>query len=400
MAVTRVAADSMQQIILSYQSSMTMFSTPTSNPAGQNQPEPDRYQQNQQPFTIFIGHLDKTRDGHWRPAAHLRLTRTLRTSGFLTAIAPEELRHLFFLLSFLTANGDCTATLSQLAEAMKVSIPKCKARMQRLAQWQWRGQALVHPQVLGNDLEAYALAPGAIPIEEETSVPEMFSASPPIQAAPREVIIAHSRAQYARPRAEVEQQIAEQNDWDIPVAMEKTKVNVMPDTGVSSGDENASASPPSALPPSSDGETDSEAKEDRRQLRRQLENAGLTTEIANGLLERFDHVRIQRQLMWLPYRKVRNPAGFLIAAIKDDYAAPPGFHGMRSSHEALPQDQALQQISDALSSEDHLAQVGQTKYQGVPYQLSQAEMTPLPLSDDQFFLASRDAHNNTPSHEV
>jgi hypothetical protein len=27
--------------------------------------------------------------------------------------------------------------------------------------------------------------------------------------------------------------------------------------------------------------------------------------------------------MWLPYRRAKNPAGMLLAAVKDDYEAPP-----------------------------------------------------------------------------
>jgi hypothetical protein len=58
-------------------------------------------------------------------------------------------------------------------------------------------------------------------------------------------------------------------------------------------------------------------------LQQQLERQGLTTEQALDLLHKFDPVRIQRQLMWLPYRHARHTAGLLIAAIEDDYEAPP-----------------------------------------------------------------------------
>ncbi len=59
------------------------------------------------PFTIFIEHIDKLRDVHWRPTAHVRLTPSLRTSGFLQALPPEEIKGFLTLLTFLTPNGDC-----------------------------------------------------------------------------------------------------------------------------------------------------------------------------------------------------------------------------------------------------------------------------------------------------
>ena len=45
-------------------------------------------------------------------------------------------------------------------------------------------------------------------------------------------------------------------------------------------------------------------------------------ERADSLLDRFDLERIQHQLDWLPYRKVRNPAGFIVAAVEGDYEKP------------------------------------------------------------------------------
>lgn len=49
---------------------------------------------------------------------------------------------------------------------------------------------------------------------------------------------------------------------------------------------------------------------------------GLLEEQADDLVKRFDAIRIRRQLAWLPLRQAKNRAGYLIAAIKDDYAAP------------------------------------------------------------------------------
>src|SRR4028119_672954 len=92
-----------------------------------------RYNSGQEPpFTLFIEHRDKTRDGHWRPEAFLMLSRSLRTSGFLVALPPEDLQSFLLLLTFLTPNGDCAPTVSQLATALRLSHAKTRARMDPL----------------------------------------------------------------------------------------------------------------------------------------------------------------------------------------------------------------------------------------------------------------------------
>ena len=84
--------------------------------------------QTQPPLCIVLEKLDMTPDGHFRPSAFIKLTKVFRTSGLLHALPSDELKSLFTLLSFLTPNGDCSPTLSQLAGAMRLSQAKTKAR--------------------------------------------------------------------------------------------------------------------------------------------------------------------------------------------------------------------------------------------------------------------------------
>ena len=62
--------------------------------------------------------------------------------------------------------------------------------------------------------------------------------------------------------------------------------------------------------------------EEVQDLRRKLEAVGLTRDQVDMLLGQFDAACVQQQLDWLPYRNAKNPAGFLVAAIVDDYEAP------------------------------------------------------------------------------
>lgn len=252
------------------------------------------YQEGQEPpCTIFIEHRDKS-PGHWRPAAFVKLTSSLRTSGLLAALPPDELKTFLLLLTFVTPNGDCRPTLSQLATALRLSEAKTRARLERLLEAKWLEQSIVLPYRLGSGGEAFALAPGLVPVQEEE---ESAAPTPLYRAAPREAVIEHSRRTYGRPRAEAERQIMEQMGYKMPV-------------------KKASGSP-NEVPVSVDDPADSKAG-----LRRDLLNVGLLPQQADELIGRYDEVRIRRQLMWLPHRPVRNRIGFLLAAIKDDYAAP------------------------------------------------------------------------------
>ena len=252
------------------------------------------------PFSICIEHRDKSRDGHWRPAAFIMLTPTLRTSGFLLALPPEDLKSFLLLLTFLTPNGECRASLAQLASAFHLSIAKTRARLQRLAAVQWQGQPVIQSFRFGNGLEGFAPVAGLLPVVEEKATVMQLS-TPVYRAAPRELVIEHSRRTYGRPRAEVERQISERMGWQLP------EDKPMP-VGARSSDTAAT-----------------DVEKPNQVLREKLLRVGLLPQQADELLSRYDAVRIERQLMWLPYRAVRNQVGFLIVAVKDDYAAPLNF---------------------------------------------------------------------------
>lgn len=239
------------------------------------------------PLTIALERLDQTKNGYWRPGAFLKLTSRLRTSGLLQALPSEELKNLLFLLTFLSPNGDCQATVLQLADAMQVSQAKVRSRMQRLEKFVWRERPVVTYLPRASGLDSYALAPHLVSVQP-AAVPALEAVTPSIHAAPREQVIAYSRARYARPRAEVERMIAEQNGWELP---EET------------ADEEA-------------------ADDESAQVRRRLRSLGVSRQQVDFLVANFSVDRIQNQLDWLPYRNARRPAHFIVAAIEGDYEEP------------------------------------------------------------------------------
>ena len=99
----------------------------------------------------------------------------------------------------------------------------------------------------------------------------------------REAIIEHSRQQYALPREEVEQQIAQQMGWPSP---------------------------------------DEEKRKLKLRLLTELMKLGVSEHEASSLLERYSTNRIEQQLSWLPYRTARKPSALIVAAIRRNFDPP------------------------------------------------------------------------------
>ena len=242
------------------------------------------------PLSIIVMPRDVGREGSWRPDAFIALNKTLRTSGFLMALPPEDLKSLLLMLTFVSTNGLCTVMVQQLATAFHLSPKKTRLRMNRLVDFRWLDQPIIRYHRAESGVETYALLPGFLPVVEERIQP---LPQPILKSAGREAVIEHSRRTYARTREEVEAEIAQLNNWK-PI-----------------GEKGIAESKP----------LDPEAA----RVREALIVAGLLEQQADDLLDRYDIPRIERQLEWLPLREARSPVGFLLSAIKNDYEAPPGW---------------------------------------------------------------------------
>ncbi len=220
--------------------------------------------------------------------------------------------------------------------------------MQRLAQLKWQGRALVTGLQHGNGLEAYTLTPGLIPVHEEQTPPAPAPSGPAYTAAPREAVIAFSREHYARPRVEVERQIAELNGWELPEETMLPEVSQPPQQSEPPADETAQQS--QAHPSHQDAPNGSDASADSspRQrpapsLRRRLRTAVSPACRRKSLLITYSRERIERQLEWLPYRDAKNPAGYLLSAIERDYAEPLALRQERATQAVAAENPATEQ---------------------------------------------------------
>lgn len=230
------------------------------------------------PFVIEQYQSEQGVGGSFRPAARLLLTPALRTSGLWNALPPDELRDLTLLLTFLTPNGRVQPTLPELAGTMQVSHTQIRARMLRLSRRMWQGQPLVVELNRQSGLDAYL--PGRHLLGSQQMPETPAAAAQTVLAEPRagrDVLIAHSRARYATPRAEVEADIARRMGWGAP-AFEND-------------------------PP--------EVAEEKRVLYDKLSEQGMSKSQALNVLDRFDLTVVRRQLEWMPYRAAKNPSRYL-----------------------------------------------------------------------------------------
>jgi len=253
-------------------------------------PSPER------PFLIERRRLDETPAGYHRPAARLVLTPALRTAGLWHALPGEEWKTLLLVLTFLTPNGDVRPAVAELAAAMGVPEGRARPRLARLAALSWRGEPLLRELPRESGLDAVTPAPALLAFAD---APPQFRDAPPAPPPPvagREAVVAYSRAHYARPRAEVEAEIARFYGWDVQAQGEQAE---------------RLREREAALPPA------------RRGLLGQLVRRGVDREQALALVTERAPEAVQRQLDWLPYRQAKSPARFLVAAIAGDYGPPP-----------------------------------------------------------------------------
>ncbi len=280
---------------------------------------------NDSDFPFVVEHLCEGQGtgGTFRPAARLLLTSALRTSGLWAALPAEELRDLVLMLTFLTPNGRIHPTLPELAEAMHASHVKARARMLRLTRRPWQGQPLVRELTRPSGLDAYLPATSLMqarqgPQEATLAAPQAM----PEPRAGREALVAHSRARYAAPRAEVEADIARRMGWGPPAFEDD--------------------------PPEVAGQ--------KQRLYERLSGQGMTKAQALDVLGRFDLGIVGHQLDWIPHRGAKNPARYLMAAIENNYEAPMAVRQANLAAQANLAEQESSEEQASLTEQESLAE--------------------------------------------
>jgi len=287
-----------------------MHAAPFSSDNGNNLAHVQTDASAERPFVVRLHKRGENRVGSFVPAASVEITPFLRTSGLLHALPDEELKSLLFVLTFVTPNGDILPTVHELAQAMHLSPGKADARLRRLSAVQWQDDSLLHLLRRDSGLHAWSPSPHLISLHH---APSQGVQEPTLRSAHRDTVIAASRQQYARPREEVEAEIARANGWAYPF-LSRAEVYLSPAQEVGKGEKGQV-----------DGEeTKPDSDPHALGLRNRLLSLGVKSEQVEMLLAQYQPERIERQIAWLPARNARNPAAFLLSAIEKDYAPPRG----------------------------------------------------------------------------
>jgi hypothetical protein len=243
------------------------------------------------------GHGPAAAEGRFVPGARLIVAApALRDSGLLSALADEGARCLIAMFSCLTPNGRLRPTVAELSKVTGLPETTVRRRMRRLAGTLWRGEPLVQEVACADSGDTtdgsawgrpgldYYVPSSRLVCESEAPrehAPESGGTLPP-RFAGRAAVLAHSRHHYARPRAEVERDILRQLGH-TPEVWEQTP----------------------------DGDA-----------RRRLGALGVPRDDADRLVREHPLEDVVAQLDWLPYRRAKNPARLIVAAIENGYEPP------------------------------------------------------------------------------
>lgn len=296
------------------------------------------------PFTLHLLRLEQTPGGRFVPDAQIAFTPALRASGLLLSLPGEDLKRLLLVLTFVHPNGHIQPTLLELSQALGQPQALTRAQMRRLERFVWQGKPLLHEVRRESGLHGWTPSPRILGMEhapQETPRTSDAPVSPAFVAAGREAVIAHSRATYARPREEVEREMALANGWEWPPRTlgerqdelrhkaQGAEGSLPPAQMTEPFTEPANSLPmntPSTSIPSAGSHAD---------LRRDLAAWGVPADLIARLLADHDPAKIRNQLDWLPLRNANDPARFLVAAIHKDYAPPASVRNRQALEQAM-----------------------------------------------------------------
>lgn len=269
--------------------------------------------ESESPFVLHLLHLEEGRYGSFRPGVRVALSPVLRSSGLLLALPGEDLKRLLLIMTFATPNGHVQPSLVELAQSLRQPQGVTRMQLRRLERFQWHGSPLLHELRRESGLHAFAPSPRILRVEK-TNQNQPEDDSDVQVAAGREAVIAHSRRTYARPRDEVEREIARVNRWEWPprTLAERQALLQTGQIATPTNDNSMHEQPPIA--PASGDTLD--------RLRHDLASWGIPSDLVERLLADYGAERIRQQLDWLPYRKAAVPGRLLVAAIQKDYAPP------------------------------------------------------------------------------
>ena len=317
----------------------------------------------ERPFVLELLRVAQTPGDRFAPGARVAFTPALRTSGLLLALSGEDLKSLLLVLTFVHPNGHVQPSLVELSQALRQPQGRTRAQMRRLERFMWQGKPLLHelrresglhgwspsPRLLGLAHAALQdIPPGTSPDTLQDAQEGRTGAGQ--RAAGREAVIAHSRATYARPREEVEREIARANGWEWPFRTQGERQDALRQQAQEANDVPPQQTQVKATSPDILASPSMNTHPAHPELRRDLTSWNVPSDIIERLLADYAPECIRNQLDWLPLRNANDPARFLVAAIQKDYAMPPSVRRRQALEQAMQDVTQAQQTGDSAPS--------------------------------------------------
>ena len=249
------------------------------------------------PFTIVHRRTLALPGGHFTPAAEVSIGPGSAASGLFAALGPHDLQTLLAVVSLVTTNGWVRPTCHQVAAALGVTRVHAFVRLMRLTKRTWRGKPVIVRVGPWGGMVVYIPSSEIVaqrlgPLEPLTPEPDRT-----VRAAGREAVIEASRKSYARPRADVERELAEAHGWPFSEEAEVYAEFMREGEPALAGED--------------------------RQARQRLARLGVDQRTAERLVREYGRDRVVRQIAYLPHRKAKDKAKLLVSSIESDYAPPP-----------------------------------------------------------------------------
>ncbi len=271
-------------------------------------------------------------------ALFIRMDRAVRSSGLLAFLSPEELQTLIALLTFVNESGRCKLSSRTLAQTLNLSESQAQVRLRNLCQVRWHNRPLA---IRENDRDAGQFLPGSYRIMdvEGLAVLPGGTRQPGNEShggSNRDGVDAGGSSHVGPSRDGSKLEGAEENMAGIRRQAGKA------DTGERAPTSEALYTSAHNLPPAktritgnscvvasninnkhTTGDKDEAVNTDKRKRTlRKLLGYGVSGSTASQILDKYPIERISGQLEMLPFRNAKEPAGMLIKAIRDDWAAP------------------------------------------------------------------------------
>lgn len=254
-------------------------------------------------------------------ALSVMIDRTIRSSGLLAFLSPEDFQTLIALWTFVDESGRCDLSARTLGQTLDLSEKQAQKRLKKLCSLRWHGRPLV---VRENGRETGRFLPTGYRVMEIAGLK----------------VIPYSILQVGKPSGGGSNGETREQDADAVPRREGTaslpKRTSTSGTPVPEAERKAHNSSGitdnNCVGVSSVNNKHTEEKTndmrsagEKKRIFNMLLGSGVSGSIASELLERYPPERIARQLQMLPFRNAKEPAAMLIKAIKEDWAAPAAY---------------------------------------------------------------------------